>query len=441
MPTVTTYKRLFEVRLLHEYYLLDASYPTFFDRTKTDRETILGQRILKNQYRLNKDLEIIPDEGTATLFKALNWRFVPTATGFVVAARTVLKAVGGNDIEFPYSPLPAPLPPLYFHIQAKNRAFKTYTFIPLRKKPLPLNYYFSNGPAAVHDADFAALSLPISPFVPANLYEMGDIAQIGADIQEAPTDTSSNLNWLAVDGKGWVNENDRICLSKTFRYQFPAGNTATSAVFTLKSADGAVVLKTVSKQGSNPLQSVALDFSFIKNADNEDVDTADGHYRLEVKVGSATSTHTLYLTDVFRLQAVGLIHINMAETDASYNIFNADGSLRNLNPNPLGERIHPVFELRLRSRKTYWRYVPTYNDDSFAVNASLANYLIADGPHNVITQRPQIFTYLPYGVLSSNDLDPPEAKLPAPRVPSFRPLSPDRLVTEIDTLPINGKID
>jgi len=439
MATIISYKRLFEVRLLHEYYLLSSDESSFFDMPLNDRNNLLKKRILKGQYRLNRDIEVVLDAGTEVLFKALNWHFVPTATGFAIAVRTKIKTVNGADVEVPYTPFPLPAPPLYFHIQTRNVVFKNYTFNYLAKGPLPLIYYFSNRPESVHDTDFAALSLPVLPFVAGKNYEMGDIAQIGPDILEAPVNTDSNLNWLAVQGKGWVNENDRICLSKTFRYRFASSNTANEAVFKLKSADGSIELKTINSKSTAPLNVVSLDFSSRKNVQNIDVEVPDGLYQLDIEVGSTTQTQPLYLSNAYRSQAYGLIHINVDQPDTLYSVLNTDGSIRNLNPDPLGERMHPVFEVRLRSRKTYWRYVPIFRDDTFQPHSSLANYLEQEGD-SLITRRPQIFTYLPFGVLSTNDLDPPEVKLPAPRSPAFKSRGPDKLVTEISTLPIDGKI-
>lgn len=440
MSTIISYQRLFEVRLLHEYYLLSNDEPSFFNLSLTDRNALLRQRILKNQYRLNRDIEVIPDAATESLFKALNWHFIPTATGFAVAVRTKTETINGADIEMPFSSLPLPAPPMYFHLQARNVGFKNYTFNYLVKSPLPLTYYFSNRPETVHDTDFATLSLPVSPFVIGKNYEMGDIAQIGPDIQEAPANINSSIGWFTVLGKGWVNENDRICLSKIFRYRFPMGNAATEAVFRLKSADNSIELKAITSKSTTPLRDVSLDFSSRKNPQNIEVDIPDGLYLLDIEVGSTTFTQPLFLSNVYRMQAFGLIHINANQSDAIYSVLNSDGSIRNVNPDALGERMHPIFEVRLRSRKTYWRYVPIFNGDTIQPHNSLPDYLEQEGS-NVITKRPQIFTYLPYGVMSVNDQgDPLESKLPAPKSPAFKIKAPDRLVTDIHTLPIDDKI-
>ncbi len=438
MTTINTYKRLFEVRLLHEFYLLSTSDPTFFDLPDLNRFEILRRRISSNQYRLNKDLVVAPEPKTSALFEALNWHFLPTSTGFSIAIRTKTITINGNQVEVPFSSLPITMPPLYFHLRVQKGSFNNYTAIPLSRNSLPLTYYFTNHPDAVHDSDFSTLSLPVSTFIAGENYDMGEIAEIGGQIQEAPNNTNTDVNWLPVQGKGWVNRNDRICLAKRFRYRFPDSNSEISAVFTLKSPDN-TVLKTVSISSTKPLSIVSLDFSFRKDTNNNNIDILDGLYQLEIQAGSGVQTQNLFLSDAYVMQSFGLIHINMNETDPNYRILNADTSIRNINTDPLGARMHPVFELRLRSRKTYWRYIPTFNGNTFQIIPALANYLQQDGA-GVITKRPQIYTFLPYGVLSSNDLDPPETKLPTPKLPAFKPQTPDGLVSEIRTLPINGKI-
>jgi len=73
-----SYQRLFEVRLLHHYWLDDGS--TMFDNLSDNRQSVLLQ-----DYDLRSFMEITPTPATKSKIKALKGIFNSTSLGFVVA--------------------------------------------------------------------------------------------------------------------------------------------------------------------------------------------------------------------------------------------------------------------------------------------------------------------------------------------------------------------
>lgn len=442
MATITTYRRLFEVRLLHEYYLLSKSNLTYFDLSDQDRLTVLQERLLMNQYLLRKDLRIEPTESTKTTLAGLRWHFVPTATGFTVAASTKDVPVGNNLVTKPAIE-PLPQTSLYFIVRRNSPLFLNYTALPLLKPALPAIYYFSNRPIAVHNASFRSMSVPVPPFAAGDGYEMGELANHGPDIKEYTAHTDPAKQWRTVgngQGLGYAHAGDRIALPKRFVYPLSKSQNILQADFTLKNSSGDI-LKTISVQSAKPLERVVLDFSAIPNPNDPAKTMAppDGVYQLDVNAGPVQETRALFLTDAYVGSAFAIIHINFGETDADYRILGPDNAFRTI-PDPNGNPIPPLFEVRLRSRITYWRYVPIFRGEQFKPGGPYLDYVQQEG-NSVTTLLPQPMSYLPIGVRPENNANPVEPKFPQPMPTPIKPKPPDQLYSEYSTRHITGVID
>ena len=100
------YFRLFEVRILHEYYLLAGADHIFYDLSANDRQEMLMKRVLGGQYKLLNDLDIVPTPSTTQLLRNHKLIFKKTATGFVVLAQGLptLLPISGTDGVLPFIP-------------------------------------------------------------------------------------------------------------------------------------------------------------------------------------------------------------------------------------------------------------------------------------------------------------------------------------------------
>ena len=321
---------------------------------------------------------------------------------------------------------------LLFYIRSKNPYFQNFTTLPLLKKtPQPI-YYFTNSALSVDGADFASLSAPVAEIQPGRPYEMGDLALIGGALHEAQqnTDGSDVTHWRHRTGDGYVNESDRICLPKAFNYPFEASANVQSVTFTLEKPDGTLLPPvTITGDGNKPVTNARVRF---------DPALPDGFYILKIDTGSVQQSTDVFLTDAYDPTALGIVHLNLDETDLTYGIFGPEGEIRNGNPDPAGKPIPPVFEIRFRSRRTIWRYISYYSNRQIKP-IGLNNYLKQEG-RAAITKEPQPFALLPIGVSSSTPGDNP-VSLPNADPSALKPRPPNQLCADIRTFRINGLLD
>ncbi len=444
MATIIAYRRLVEVRLLHEYYLISPQQPGFYDMTTAQlRLDALKNSIRRNRYRLSQDLQIEPTEATQAVLAGLGWRFVPTLTGFVLAVPTKTVQQGASTVVKPKIE-PFPNTQLYFQVSARNRLFNNFTALPLRKPDLPAIHYFTNRPEAVHFTNpndsndtFFTLSLPHAAFDQTQNYEMGEVADHGGgQLKEYTAHADPNETWRAIGGIGFVNANDRIALPKTFRYPLDPALNITQATFTLRTPAGDF-LKEISVQSANALSGALLDFSSIPNpagGPGAEIGLRDGAYELTVDAGSVQTVRPVFLSDHYRLRDLGLIHLNLDQTDNNYRLLNPDHSIRNLNPDLTGKPQHPVFEIRLRSRITYWRYKPEYTDKDLL--SDTAGFVQPEAP-NLVSLFAQPMSYLHIGLRDGTNIEP---QYPQPPPSPIKQEKTGRFFSEYSTRPIPGLI-
>lgn len=116
-----SYKRLFEVRLLHHYWLDDGS--TLFDKLATP----LKKDSRLQTYDSRRLLKVSPTPSTESLLAAKRCIFKPTAPGFIVAAPV--------NVQFATDTV------LQFVVSIKDARFYTYTALTLRSQKI---YEFFN---------------------------------------------------------------------------------------------------------------------------------------------------------------------------------------------------------------------------------------------------------------------------------------------------------
>lgn len=205
------YKRLFEVRFLHDYYLYGAepgnggSVKSFFAMSAENQAVRLGDLVRSGRYDMRKDLELLFGASDEQLFKNLRMKLVRTATGFFVGMQVKRVVSNGGEIRFQ----PAILPPVNTYVtiglSIVNPVFGAISNLRL-DQDVDNIYYFTNDGA--HD-DFS-LSAPIAQFVPGQRYRMGDLALVAGSVKQATADNNGSVSvWSTIVGKGFVNQGDR----------------------------------------------------------------------------------------------------------------------------------------------------------------------------------------------------------------------------------------
>ncbi|WP_162054739.1 hypothetical protein [Pontibacter pamirensis] len=355
------YKKLFEVRVLHEYYLSEDTAFPYFALPEAERKSILQNRMFHKQYDINQDISILPSEDCKKLFRDYHIRFVPQKTGFFAGIRI---NAGGPD----FTPFIPQHQELLFSFELRIRNPYIINFTNIRLQPVvPAQYLFSNAdPGGTKTSP--SLSEPVAPFKSGTFYEMGELARSGADIREAIVRTNSNQNtdWRKINSQDVANESDRLLLPMQFRYAFDKNKNVTQASFTLK--QNANTIKTIAIAGAGKLENVYLDFR--TNSSSPPQETANGFYDLEVSGDNGyQDKRKLYLhNELYNTRNFGAIVIQNSSSGSDFSIFTHTGKLK---------VPHPVFEVRLKSRITYWRY-KSEQGKSFTVTPKTSPYLSAE---------------------------------------------------------------
>lgn len=400
-------KRLFEVRLLHDYFL-NIENESFFAGTLTSeqREERLRELASMGQLNMRKEIEIRPTEKTKELLRNYRLRFIPTLTGFFVGVQVNKIEPGDDSITYqPLIPMGNDLE-FSFHIYPTNPRFKSYSNVPLRKRVEAI-YYFDNNMNTGKVAP--SLSLPVLPFDSNTSYEMGEMAINGGATQGAVEDAepgSPPAIWESVDGEGLINTNDRRLLPKKFFFRLPDTSSLTQVNATLTDMGG-TILNQYAYDVSGNVTLISVDFTKDNNGD----EIPDGTYNLEMtdNNGFFLNKEILLNDDLFDKNAFAAIAINTAETDAGFKILETDGSLIAKTDTSGTVTPPPLFELRMTSRRCFWRYKSAGNFDPAVVNDVDTALEPSTGATNILwTISPQSLTRIPIPIGLLNLPNPEE---------------------------------
>lgn len=394
MSSIIRYYRLFEVRILHEYYLLDRDNFSFYDLPKSQRDSLLLQRLEFGQYRIMRDLSIEPSKTCQEIIKNHRLKFLQTDTGFVVASPSRLKTQpDGSEKLMPEIPI-APDLDFNFIIKTKSPNFKNYSALPLRSS-LPGSYLFTNDTSSQAGTDFVSLSQPVGPFQSGMLYYSGEISDHLGQLREATAETDDNNFWIDVEGSGFVNENDRRLYPNRFYYYPNKEELGKPLQFILKKFDEPeVIIKKIEIQAASP-NGAWIDFTSSREAVASDsIPIEEGKYIMEFSGPMGSYNKMVFLFPELQPNDFGGINLKVNQTTGVYALFEQDGGI--ITP-------HPVFEIRLRSRRSFWCYesrlygkklkpvsvAEFFQDENNnnAQNAVMANRLI--------TKIPQKMAWLP----------------------------------------------
>lgn len=342
----TIYKILFEVKVLHEYYLTNPKGDTVFDlNNQADRLLFLADRMDKDAVSVNKDISFEVPQELVPLFKNHHLRLLTSYSGFKVGIEvTTAYLPDGTRVYTPKIPLPPDLS-INLLIRVNNPVFHTITNSRI-VTPVPAAYYFSNE-SVLSALNFPALSSRIADYTASYTYEQGELATIAPNSVKAYYSDNNADKWLPLHGNDYVNEGDRCLLPFRFNYTFPTGANVTQATFTLKDSTGNV-LNTFVVRNASGLQKVALNYSDLSLANYT-------RYSLEVAGDNGYSwQRPVIFTNTI---SWATLQFKPRVTNAAFNLLDDQGYLITRKP-PVGNiNDPPVFELRIPSRLTYWRYV------------------------------------------------------------------------------------
>jgi hypothetical protein len=404
------YQILCDVRVLHEYFLTDSNNASVFqDATQIERLAWLTRRGQEGLPAGAKDLQFILPPCMTTLFRNQDLRLLPTMTGFQVAVHVNPTTQGGTTRFAPTIPMPGAMNLII--LMQTGDSFPAITNSRM-KRPVDSLYYFSNVSLGNGAKTAPALSRPISAPVNGYTYEQGELAANGSQVElyYYPGPNASATTEV-VPGNGFVNENDRLIVPTTFDYDFQPTDTVTSAQFTLKDPNNNVV-RTYTYESPAPLTSVTLVFDNPANPTQPTLTAlpkagaADPIlYTLEV-TGNGNYTQTIpliFYTNASDLNSMwGVIQLQVQVPDADFSLLDSSGLLYTpqLAAPDQTNSPYPVFEIRCKSRYTFWNYQcedPAYILNQPAANSPIAPFVQATATTGVLeTTAPIPSTYLPY---------------------------------------------
>jgi hypothetical protein len=197
-------------------------------------------------------------------------------------------------------------------------------------------------------------------------------------------------------GSNFANESDRLVVPLEFYYSLNASENVTTADFVLKDADSVVVAKYQASQ-VDPIRKVFISVS-EKLVQTIPESTSSGRllYTLEVN-GDNGYKETLKLIFYKGKEKIsdtwGLIQINLKRTNSNFDLLDSAGLLltRRL-PEGTYNPVHPVFEIDVRSRISFWRYINEEKKD-FQQNLHADQLVLRGG--KLVSKKPRALSFTP----------------------------------------------
>ena len=387
------YKVLFEVQLLHEYFLTDPDQSSVFDAANiTNATDYVETRQEQGRPSVTDTVQFVVPAATQQVFRNYGLRLINTYSGFKVVIKDSVTLPGDCNI--------------FFLIKAVDETLGAITNGRMRREINSL-YYFNNGTVGgAKTAPILSNPIPAKATDASYVYQQGELINNNGNIQFAYyASNNQNAQFGAVSGNGFANESDRMLVGSRFNYTFAATDKVTTASFVLKDVSGATI-KTINITAATPLGVVALDFSEDAQGNPLSIQTLpEGKlsdpilYTLAVTGSAAGNTSgsnsgtgysktfnlVFYDDDAEFSGAFGLIQLQASVSGASFSLLDANGQLTS-----------PVFQIRLKSLPTFRRYINN-TGQAMALAASLTNILVAAPAGNQLsTVLPVPLTYMPY---------------------------------------------
>lgn len=345
MSITITYNILFEVKILHHYFL-NRGEVIFDSMTDADKANVM----LK--YDARDIFEIVPTAECTKILNSNNCIFKATSTGIIVG----LRAESDGQEPPTFKPFTALSDDLIFTFIVKLRDFDlmNYTALPFTGNSGQI-FIFQNIVAG-GPKKFPALSAFPPVYEAAKEYLPGDMLSDNANnqtklftaLRKTTQNTSTATDWLTEQSAAnlplhYANVNDRYPVVRGI-FTYPVKNANTEPAATVKTATGTTVTPKVTLLPGD-FRSVQIDMRELP----------DGFYTVHFESGApAYSDDVAFYLLQQRESPFGIIRLHVKSDDTTYNMLDQQGFMRS-----------PAYELRFRNRSTRWRYVgKKFNDAS-----------------------------------------------------------------------------
>jgi hypothetical protein len=330
----------------------------FDEADQSGRTRFLLDQYSKGRISVNSDLLFEFPQQLVKEYEGYHLKLLPAYSGFKVAIRVNQKKLRDDSLVYePFTPLPDKLG-IHILFSKKNNGIDSYTNSRI-SNTLPAIYFFSND-EMVSDRTFPFLTNSISTLRSGYEYEQGELVSFGTgDIRSYYADSGGD-QWNSFAGSGFASENDRLLLPSKFYYSFPPARNITDATFTLKNRRGDEI-QSITISNTNRVDKVLLDLTNKKDLllAPSAVAFNDFVYSLEVSGNDGYSNvHPVFFNDNFYNKGLwGMASIHPKPSNLDFNLFSDDGYLiKRRNPAGIWTDA-PVFEIPVKSRFIYWRYI------------------------------------------------------------------------------------
>lgn len=333
MGFTISYKTLFEVKILHHYFLNRVN-DVFDNMLPSEKaKALIG-------YDVQNFIRIEPTPETALIMSKYHCIYRNTPTGLLIGLQSVQN---GNKF-FPAFALDNNLR-FSFTIQFIDPYFTNYTALPLIK-----NYgscYYLQNRKSNSDKRFPFLTQFPAKFT-AGTYSAGDIL---SDNEASPTQLfiANKLTTANTPGVDWIN--DTLVAGKPLQYltqkdmlpvyensiRFNTGETGLSLSVLITNRWGDNIVPKFETVTENDKSTALVDIHLLP----EDMYT--------IKLEDAAKPYSKEFSFYHFQYDTGpdvILDLVVKSDDAAYDMTAADGSLR-----------EPVYEFRFRNRFTKWRYL------------------------------------------------------------------------------------
>lgn len=347
----TIYKRLFEVHILHDYFLSTPAGAPFSSLKPEVQKAFLKDELIHQRYDIHRFLKIEPSPAMKKTLKDYHMRMVPTPLGFFLGmeVKQIQSDTDRSTFYESFISLGNKLS-MGFLLRPNDELFFNYTNLPLQDL-LPARWYFTNRfEASTKSPDLKVLSALIPEKDGAANYEMGSLVKDGVQIQEAFTSWETGPAFLNLAGDGFVTGRDRILLPKRFAYDLGRAVNE-EVVFNLNKGNS--LIKSIQKKEG--IAARVVDLNFEKQNNEAKTPIPDGEYTLKISAGPS-DRKVILDNNLYEKSALGAIEIFPFAGNPSFDLLDQNGRLITRIDQMGSKQPHPVFELRFASRKPFWRY-------------------------------------------------------------------------------------
>lgn len=401
MPSVI-YKTLFEVKILHEYFLTRPDGSSLFDKTSVQKALFLEEEFSANNLSVNEFLGFEFPTFAKQAMEASYLRVVPSYSGFKVAVKVIPQPQSSGELLFkPTVPLAANQD-IFIQINRKGPidAVTGGRII----QPIPTIYYFSNL-NFIAPRVFPFLTLPAAAYDPGYSYEQGELSIDSGQLREFQKKGNPDDLFYPVPGTGFAGEADRMLVPESFTFRFPDTAGLTSADFILRDAANNEINRQTLTGAASLAGGVKLNYSgkvvspVITNAN-----PADALYRLEVR---GNNGYQLNSTLLFDPQLAGarpwaVIHLKTAISNPLFSLLDPNGFITTRKTSAGVTIPAPLFEIPVKSRLVFFRYVHN-RGEKLEISPPMQNYLAEDG-NALITLTPSRLTRSFFKIRKENDV-------------------------------------